>query len=291
MVMSMTGFGRAKKDGNQFSVTIEVKSVNHRFSETNLRMPRQFAVIEDKIKKVINQYIQRGRVELLLTIEGDELVQRSLQVNWDLMDQYFSTLSEAKKKYSLQDQVTLSELFKLDQIVSIVEVEKENEPIYDLVIDVVHLAMEQLVEMRKAEGKELHRVLLSYLLEIQEQVQSISSLAPFVIEQYRERVSKRVNEYVTGLVDENKILTEVAIFSEKADISEELARMNSHVSQFINTMESQSTVGRKLDFLLQEMNRETNTIGSKANDKLIAQHVVEIKSLIEKIKEQVQNIE
>ena len=291
MVMSMTGFGRAKKDGNQFSVTIEVKSVNHRFSETNLRMPRQFAVIEDKIKKVINQYIQRGRVELLLTVEGDELVQRSLQVNWDLMDQYFSTLSEAKKKYSLQDQVTLSELFKLDQIVSIVEVEKENEPIYDLVIDVVHLAMEQLVEMRKAEGKELHRVLLSYLLEIQEQVQSISSLAPFVIEQYRERVSKRVNEYVTGLVDENKILTEVAIFSEKADISEELARMNSHVSQFINTMESQSTVGRKLDFLLQEMNRETNTIGSKANDKLIAQHVVEIKSLIEKIKEQVQNIE
>jgi len=292
MIVSMTGFGRARKNTDQYIITAEVKSVNHRFCEINIRMPRQLMVIEDKIKKAVNKYVHRGRIELFLTIEGEDFVKRGVQVDWDLMDQYYSRLREVKEKFSLEDNITLNHLLNLEQILSIVEEDNDQSQLEDHIIDVVHSAMNQLIKMRESEGRLLYEDLITYLTKVEEHTIQISELAPAVSKHYYERIKKKVSEFIgPDLVDEHKLITDVAIFADKADISEEIVRMKSHIKQFLETLHSKEAIGRKLDFLIQELNRETNTIGSKANNSGIAGLVVEIKSFLEKMKEQVQNVE
>lgn len=293
MIVSMTGFGRAHIESNNISVTAEIKSVNHRFCEIIVRMPRHLSIIEDKIKKVIGEYVHRGRIEAFLTIDGENFVKRSIHIDWTLMDSYFNTLKLTKDKYSLECDITLEQLFSLDDITTINEIETGNEEIHEVVLETLKKASNQLKLMRQREGKQLLADISSHLNDIKYCMSLISEIAPQVVSQYRDRISKRVKEFVTGVVDEDRLLAEVAIFAEKVDISEEIARINSHITQFIETIHNSNNrvVGRKLDFLVQEMNREINTIGSKANDSHIANQVVEVKSLLEKIKEQVQNIE
>lgn len=291
MVYSMTGFGRGKKANDRLTITVEMKSVNHRFCEVTVRMPRQLLMFEDKVKKIILQYVKRGRVEVFVNVEGEGLTKKKLQVDWQLLSDYYQSLQEANERFSLQDRVTLSQLFSLEGVTEIVEEEAGNEEIEQLLIDATHEAALQLKGMREAEGRALINDIREQLSFITACASQIQMFAPEVSEQYRERMVKRVGEFLQGAIDEVRILTEVAIFAEKADINEELKRIHSHVEQFTAAICSDAPIGRKLDFLVQELNREINTIGSKANDSRIALQVVEMKSALEKIKEQVQNIE
>jgi uncharacterized protein (TIGR00255 family) len=291
MVISMTGFGRSKTESGSIAVIVEIKTVNHRFNEFNIRMPRPLLKIEDKIKKKLNQYVRRGRVEVYVTIEGGNTVTRKIQVDWNLIDEFYHFIHDAQKKYDIKGNITLQDLLKSSDLIHIEESENGNEELEELVLQATEEAAVQLKQMRTAEGEELKKDLLSSLLNIENNLNELQQLAPLVVELYKDRLTKRMQEFVNGQIDEARILTEVAVFADKADINEELTRLKSHIGQFIQTLNDHEPIGRKLDFLVQEMNRETNTIGSKANDSNIAKKVVEIKSLLEKLKEQVQNIE
>ncbi|MDX8362310.1 MULTISPECIES: YicC/YloC family endoribonuclease [Bacillaceae] len=291
MVYSMTGFGRATVELEHYSVTVEMKSVNHRFSDVSIKGPKYIYALEKKIKKLISTYVKRGRIEVFITIEGDELVERSLQVDWHLLDQYYETIKTAIDKYKLPEQITIKQLFSLHDVVMIKEKDGGNEQIENTVLEAIEDAVVQLKRTRYSEGQQLLIDISTQLEKMQNSVNVVSKRSEIVYDLYREKITKRISEFLSGTVDEQRLLTEVAIFADKADINEELTRINSHISHFFDTMQRKQEIGRKLDFFVQELNREINTIGSKANDVLIAQHVVEMKSFLEKIKEQVQNIE
>ncbi|MGE8204141.1 YicC/YloC family endoribonuclease [Heyndrickxia sp. NPDC080065] len=291
MVYSMTGYGSSKKESSLFGVTVEIKSVNHRFCEINIRMPRQLMKIDDKIRKKISEYIKRGRIEVFVIIEGEELTRRSLHIDWNLLDDYYQFIDKLKTKYDLQEPIHLKDLLTNENLLEIVEKEDENEEINDLVLDAVEEAVQNLLSMRKVEGKELLQDLSNQLNRFSQLLEEIKKFAPFVIEQYQTRLVSRIKEYTEDLFDEARVLTEVGIFADKADINEEITRLESHLSQFKNTILIDEPIGRKLDFMIQEMNREINTIGSKANHSQIATYVVELKTTLEKMREQVQNIE
>lgn len=287
----MTGFGRSKKVSGPFSVNVEIKTVNHRFTEFSIRMPRQLLKIEEKIKKELNRHIRRGRVEVYVTLDGEGNVTRGVHVDWKLIDEYYHFIRNAKEKYNLEGNITLKELLGHEGLVYIEESEIGNEQLENVVLKSIADAVISLKQMRQAEGEELKKDITANLYQLEIAVTELRKYAPFVVRSYKERLTKRMQEFLSGQYDEARILTEVAIFADKADINEEMTRLCSHIQQFLQTLENLEPIGRKLDFLVQEMNREVNTIGSKANDSNIAKMVVEMKSLLEKLKEQIQNIE
>ncbi|MEH7084557.1 YicC/YloC family endoribonuclease [Neobacillus drentensis] len=291
MVTSMTGFGRAKAESDFFSVNVEIKTVNHRFCEMNIRMPRQLLKIEDRLKKKLIQYIRRGRVEVYVSLEGEGSVTRKVHVDWKLLDEYSQIIKQVREKYNVEGIVTLQDLLSRSELLHIEESEIGNDELEKLVLEATEEAANVLKQMRLAEGEELKKDLLAILSQLEINVMELQKFAPLVVQSYKERLTKRMEEFVNGQLDETRILTEVAVFADKADISEEITRLKSHIQQFLHTLQSMEPIGRKLDFIVQEMNREANTIGSKANDSNIAKQVVDIKSLLEKLKEQVQNIE
>ncbi|PLS06496.1 YicC/YloC family endoribonuclease [Neobacillus cucumis] len=291
MVISMTGFGRGKAESEAFSVNVEIKTVNHRFSEINIRMPRQLLKIEDKMKKILSQHIRRGRVEVYVSVDGEGMVSRKVQADWKLIEEYFQFLNEAKNKYGIEGTITIQDLLNRSELLHIEESDAGNEEIEELVLSATEEAASFLKQMRMAEGEELKKDLLAITAQVETNVTELQKFAPIVVQAFKERLTKRMQEFVNGQLDETRILTEVAVFADKADINEEITRLRSHIQQFLQTLNENEPIGRKLDFLVQEMNREANTIGSKANDSNIAKKVVEIKSLLEKLKEQVQNIE
>jgi uncharacterized protein (TIGR00255 family) len=291
MAFSMTGFGRSKMEAGSFSVNAEIKTVNHRFCEFHIRMPRQLLSIEEKIKKKLGTFIKRGRVEVFITLEGEGTVCRKVHADWNLIEEYYQFIQQAREKYAIEGSITIQELISREEFVHIEEAEGSNEDLVNAVLSAVEEAASQLALMRQTEGMELLKDITAHLAQIQSYVSGLRKYAPEVVQQYRERITKRMQDFLNGQIDEARILTEVAIFSEKADINEELTRLGSHIQQFLKILKEKEPIGRKLDFLVQEMNRETNTIGSKATDSSIARDVVEIKSLLEKIKEQIQNIE
>lgn len=289
----MTGFGRSKKELDSFKVLVEMKSVNHRFCEISVRMPRQFLLFEEKIKKTVNQYIQRGRVDVFVTVEGEGYISRSLQVDWDLISQYEKAILKTKDLYKLEGTFSIDQLLHLPEVFTVNENEDGIEELEEVILEVTKSAAIELHNMRKIEGTALKNDIAQRLHIINEVVQNLKPYSAQVVEKYKERLEKKMSDFLDGKfeLDEGRILTEVAVFADKADINEELTRLESHVSQFFKIIETDGSIGRKLDFLVQEMNREMNTIGSKANDVGISQKVVEMKSELEKIKEQVQNIE
>lgn len=291
MVVSMTGFGRSTKESRDFSVTVELKTVNHRFCEFYIRMPRQLLKIEDKLKKKLSEHILRGRVEVYVTLSGEAGINRKVHIDWNLLDEYYQYLTTIKQKYGITQAITLKELVSREEIVSIEEQEEENDDLEKIVLEAVEDAVIGLKQMRLIEGEALEKDISQHLAGLNTRINTLKELAPKVVTQYKERLLKRMQEFLAGDSDEARILTEVALFSDKADINEELTRLESHIGQFRKIVLLSEPIGRKLDFLVQEMNREVNTIGSKANDSQIAAQVVEMKSLLEKIKEQVQNIE
>lgn len=291
MVVSMTGFGRSKAESAQHAVTVEMKSVNHRFCEITIRMPRQLLKLEEKIKKYLRQYIKRGRVEIFVIIEGAGVLKRSIHVDWNLVEDYYQIINKLKEKYQLNGDIQISDFLRKEELMVIEEREEENEELENLVFQTIEEAVQNLMKMRILEGEQLQKDLQIQLNKIQAVIQKIQSLAPRVSKQYQERLEKKVKEAAADKVDEARILSEVAILAEKADINEECVRLFSHIKQFSQLLDQDEPIGRRLDFIIQEMNREVNTIGSKANDSEIAANVIELKSCLEKMKEQVQNIE
>jgi uncharacterized protein (TIGR00255 family) len=254
-------------------------------------MPRQLLKVEDKIKKKLNQHLRRGRAEVYIMIEGEGAVTRKIQVDWKLLEEYYLFMKEARDKFNIEGKVLLQDLLTRNEFLHIEENDSGNEELENLVIRATEEAVLLCKQMRVIEGEELRKDLLTSLLQLDTNIKELRDYAPLVISAYKERIMKRIEELVQGQIDESRVLTEVAIFADKSDINEELTRLNSHNQQFKQTLNEMEPIGRKLDFLVQEMNREANTIGSKANDSTITKKVVEIKSLLEKLKEQVQNIE
>ncbi|MFS0782364.1 YicC/YloC family endoribonuclease [Bacillus sp. 1P06AnD] len=291
MAVSMTGYGRGTSKNDQMKVQVEVKTVNHRFCEYNIRMPRQLLVLEDKIKKHLASHIKRGRIEMFITVEGDGLIQKRLEVDWLLLDQYMSKMDEISRRYQMHPNNSPHTISQLEGVFLIEEEQSSPPELEAIILEAVSEATMQLIRMREEEGKVLKGDILSQLEKLESAAERTSAFAPTVIEQYRERLQQKMAEWTSGVIDETRLMNEVAIFADKADINEELTRLKSHIGQVKSTLESGDAMGRKLDFLIQEMNREVNTVGSKANDSKIAIEVVEMKSLLEKMKEQIQNIE
>jgi uncharacterized protein (TIGR00255 family) len=293
MIKSMTGYGRASNRFQNTTITVEVKTVNHRFSDVSVRMPKAFLFLEDIIKKEVQKKLQRGKIEVFLTVEGNEMHEKQVSIDQKLLKQYVDLISNAAKEHNLTGSITVDQLLHIPELFSISEAEEDVALFEEGIMSTVKQAATQCLEMREAEGLALLKDITKRIHTIEEIISEITKLSPLVSKYYHERVKKRIADLIGKEleVDENRLLTEVAMFAEKADISEELTRLKSHCDQFLVIVKDEGTVGRKLDFLVQEMNRESNTIGAKANDYQISQYVVALKSELEKVKEQVQNIE
>ncbi|WP_018660003.1 YicC/YloC family endoribonuclease [Heyndrickxia acidiproducens] len=291
MVLSMTGYGRGQKGSKLFNVTVEIKSVNHRYCEFQMRMPKQLIKIEDQLKKTIGRFIKRGRVDVFVTVAGEGLVRRKLRVDWELLDEYHQFLSRLQQKYGIQSGFGIRELLNHEDLVTIEEIEAENEEVSVLVMDACREAAGQLRSMREKEGNALQKDLEQLLGSVSQHLTVIKAHASTLADTYRNKLQKRMQELVNGQMDEARIAQEAALFADKSDVHEEITRLESHLLQFAETLMLDEPIGRKLDFMIQEMNREVNTIGSKANASQISTAVVELKTILEKMREQVQNIE
>ncbi|HEU5138583.1 MAG TPA: YicC/YloC family endoribonuclease [Bacillales bacterium] len=293
MIMSMTGYGRQSTETESFSITVELRSVNHRFAEISVYVPRPFMIYEDKVKRLLGQYISRGKVDVYISIEGEGLYNRELDVDWNLLKQYIETMEEAAERFSVSKGITAGELLKVSEAFAVVEKGSETGKVEEVLLQTANGALEQLLDMRRNEGRHLLKDFQQRLDQIEISLGKLREYAPKVAEAYRLRLLERIKGFLEGKVeiDETRLMNEVAVFSDKVNIDEELTRLQSHVRQFRKYLEDGGAIGKKLNFLQQEMNRETNTIGAKANDLDISLQVVEMKSELEKIKEQIQNIE
>lgn len=292
MIRSMTGYGRDQQLLHGRSITVEIRSVNHRYFEFSCRAPRGCAFLEDRLKRALQSAISRGKVEVALTLQTVESRNTSVAVDHALAGQYITALRALGEEYALPDDLTLSTVCRLPDIFTLCRGEEDEEELATDVLSVLQKALEQFVAMRETEGERLKADVLSRLLTMEEHLSFVEERSPQTVAEYRARLTAKLTELLNGAVpDENRILTEVGIIADRLAVDEETVRLRSHFAQLRKILESTEPVGRKLDFLVQEMNRETNTIGSKCSDTAIAGHVVEMKSELEKIREQIQNIE
>lgn len=292
MIRSMTGYGRDQQLLHGRSITVEIRSVNHRYFEFSCRAPRGCAFLEDRLKRSLQSAISRGKVEVSLTLQTIESRHTSVAVDHALAGQYLTALRALGEEYSLPDDLTLSSVARLPDVFTLCRDEEDEEELAADVLQVLQNALDRFVAMREAEGERLRADVLSRVVTMEEHLSFVEERSPQTVMEYRARLTAKLTELLNGAVpDEARILTEAAIVADRLAVDEETVRLRSHFAQLRRIMESTEPVGRKLDFLVQEMNRETNTIGSKCNDTAIAGHVVEMKSEIEKIREQIQNIE
>ena len=292
MVRSMTGFGRAKKQIGGFDVTVEIKSVNHRYFEFSCRIPRSYNFLEEKLKNFLSQKISRGKVEVSVLI--DDLNQNStvVEINREYADAYIKALNDLSKEYKLKNDLKVSTLANNAEMFKVKRVAVEDEVIEAAVMPVLKEAAESFIAMRSVEGERLLKDVTDRTDFILSKVEFVEARSPETVNAYKEKITQKIKEMLNdNTVDEGRILIEVAIFADKVAVAEETVRLRSHIKQFNSLLTSDEPVGRKLDFIVQEMNREANTIGSKAQDIEIAHTVVDIKSEIEKIREQIQNME
>lgn len=292
MIKSMTGYGRGQQIIDGREITVEIKSVNHRYFEFSARVPRAYGYLEEKLKSFIQNRVSRGKVDVGITIFNIEGKDAQIEVNQSIAIGYVEALRKANVTIGLNDDLSLSQLIRLPDIFNVVKTTDDEEVIWNLVKTVTDEALNNFVSMRETEGQKMKDDINSRLAYISELVGKVEERSPMVTEAYRERLYNKISELLNDKkIDEQRILTEAAIFSEKTAVDEETVRLKSHIQQFTTLLDSTEAVGRKLDFLIQEFNRESNTIGSKAQDVEITRIVVELKSEIEKIREQIQNIE
>lgn len=292
MVRSMTGFGRAKKEIGGLDITVEIRSVNHRYFEFSSRMPRAYSFLEEKIKSRLANSISRGKVEVSVLIDDNTENATVIEIDREYTKAYIEALKKLSKEYGLKNDIKTSSLVGNNDIFKIKRQTIDDEVITEAVLTVLDEAVENFISMRSVEGERLYNDVCSRAQFILEKVEFIEKRSPETVNAYKERIEQKIKDLLGDTtIDEQRILTEVAIFADKVAVAEETVRLRSHIKQFETLMQSNDAVGRKLDFIVQEMNRETNTIGSKAQDIEIAHTVVDIKSEIEKIREQIQNME
>lgn len=292
MIKSMTGFGRGESQGEGKEFLVEIKTVNHRYSDIFVKMPRSMSFLEDKIRDKVSKSVSRGKIDVYVSYEdfGDD--SKNVQVDVALAKAYIKALEDMRDKFGLKDDLTVSLMTRLPDVMKVEKAEEDEGKLWELLSAALENALNSLIAMREIEGQELKNNLLERAAYIENILRDITARAPEVVKEYKLKLETRIKDLMEQqAVDELRLATEVAIFADRCSVDEEIVRLGSHLGQLREALSLEQPVGRKLDFLVQEMNREINTIGSKANDLAITRNVVEIKSEIEKIREQIQNIE
>ena len=291
---SMTGYGRGECTMYERKFTVEIKAVNHRYNDITVKLPRAIMGFEDEIKKAISKKVFRGKLDVFVNFESFSQEDINISVNEPLAKSYTETLRKLKSDLHLDGDVTIEIVSKFPDVITVdksISNENTENEIRECLMKAVEDATDAFVAMREVEGETLKKNIIEKVAFVNDALQKIEERAPWVSKDYRARLEAKLADLDEIQVDESRLLTEVLLFADKACIDEEITRLHSHISQMYSIVEGNVPVGRKLDFLVQEMNRETNTIGSKSNDIEITNHVVDIKSEIEKIREQIQNIE
>lgn len=293
MVKSMTGFGRAtSEEGAKRNFSIEVKSVNNRYLDINIRMPRTLISLEEKVRKVVTEKLNRGKVDIFINYKNYGESENSIKLDLNLADNYVETLKQLEDRYHLNNDLSLSLVAKFPDVIKLEEKEENLDDIWSEIGPIINKAIEKNIEMRIAEGEKLEADITVKCANMEEAIKVIEARSESIVEVYKNKLQTRIKDLLGNIeVDEGRIATEVAIFADKAAIDEEITRFYSHLSQMLNTLKLDEPVGRKMDFIVQEMNREANTIASKSTDIDITNIVINIKNTIEKIREQIQNIE
>lgn len=292
MIKSMTGYGRAQASVDGSDILVEIKSVNNRYYDFSARLPRMYGYLEEKLKSFLSGSISRGKIEVSVSIYNNTGKDEEITLNLDVANGYINALRNANESLGLTDDITLSQVSRFPDVFIVKKIIEDEESVWNNIRPVAEEAVSKFVSMRETEGAKMKDDLLSRLDFILKEVEKVEIQSPKTTENYRNRLYQKLKEVLSdNNIDEQRIVTEAAIFSEKIAVDEETVRLRSHISQFKELLETSEPVGRKLDFLVQEMNREANTIGSKAQDVAITKIVVDIKSEIEKIREQIQNIE
>lgn len=292
MIKSMTGFGRGdcREGGKEFLV--EIKTVNHRYSDVFVKMPRQIGFLEETVRGLVSKAISRGKIDVYISYENQGEDARNVVFDESLAKTYVKAVESLRDNFGLKDDISVSLIARFPDVLKVEQAEEDEEQLTAMLKTAVENALQSLIEMRGKEGQGLKADLLARTSCIESLIKEIADRAPEVVKEYKQKLETRIKDLLEQqTMDENRLAMEVAIFADRSSIDEEIVRLGSHMKQMRDILGDQQPVGRKLDFLIQEMNREINTIGSKANDLMITRHVLEIKSEIEKMREQVQNIE
>ena len=288
---SMTGCGNGKVRQDGWEVTVDLKTVNHRFLDIGMRLPRNLSFLEQTVREGIGKKISRGHADVFLTVKRTEDSAVDVECDADLAARYLDAAVQIASKTGVSNDMTVSRLMKMEGVLTLNEREMDEELVSSICAEATAIAAEQLVQMREREGAHLKEDLTCHLDAAEKLREKILIRAPKVVEEYREKLESRLKNMVTDTVEPQRLAQEVSIIADRCAIDEELSRLDSHIRQMRKYLESSGEIGKKMDFLIQEMNREANTIGSKASDAAIAQHVVDLKSEIEKLREQIQNVE
>ena len=292
MLSSMTGYGRVKSETAQQEITVEIRSVNHRYLDLNIKVPRIYGFLEDKIKPALNAQLVRGKVDVFVSVRAKDGADIKISPNMAVLDGYMSALRSISERFGVPCEVSALDLARLPDALASEKEEADQEELTAGVLDVLEQVLAEHSAMRRREGEVLCRDILARAALIAALVDTIEKRSPESVEEYRQRLATRMAELLDGSeLQEQRILSEAAVFADKVAVTEEIVRLRSHLAQLKAMVTGEKAVGRKLDFLVQELNREANTIGSKANDYEIAKTVVELKAEIEKIREQIQNLE
>lgn len=292
MIYSMTGFGRFEGQVNGRNITLEIKSVNHRYTEFSCRTTRGYSFLEEKLKSYVTSKVSRGKIDMFVSITEPEDTPTEVTVNHNLALGYINALKELEENYGLVNNVSVTDIARYPDVLTVHKTAEDEEKVYADVLVAVDTALEGFMAMRQAEGERLKADVLTRADNIMEYVAQVEERSPQTVSEYQEKLEAKIRDFLgSNDYDEQRIITEVAIYADKVAVAEETVRLRSHFAQLNDYLNRDEPVGRSIDFLVQEMNREANTIGSKVRDAQLAQIVVKIKNEIEKIREQIQNIE
>lgn len=291
MIKSMTGYGKANLSEKEREYQVEIKSVNHRYLDISVKMPRVLSYLEEEVKKEIASKVKRGKIDVFINFENNSTEGKEIKINTEIAKIYIDELKKLAKQEEISANIEVTEISKLPDVLSI-QNKQEDERIKNELLETVSQATTKLVQMRTIEGSKIAEDLLVRIKVIQEKVKEISSLSTGLIEEYVVKLEGRIKEILKNQeIDEARLAQEVVIYADKCSVEEEVTRLKSHISQFEKLLNSEEAIGKKLDFIIQEMNRETNTIGSKANHLDITNEVIDVKTELENIREQIQNVE
>lgn len=291
--MSMTGYGKGQYANDMYRFKVEIKSVNHRYMDINIRSPRQIAYLDESIKRQVKKVLSRGKIDIYIHMDYLKESEVDVEVDNDLAVSYYNAMLEVKKSLNLSSEIEVKDILNVSDVIKTKKKEIDEDDVWQVLERAFTLALDSIVEMRKNEGDELKENIAIKGDNIEKLIKTIEMRSPVVVLEYKRKLNERIKELLEDdiEVDKEKLSTEVAFFADKANIDEEIVRLKSHLKQLYSILKEETPIGRKLDFLIQEFNREINTIGSKSSDNIVTSNVVELKSEIEKIREQIQNIE
>lgn len=292
MIKSMTGFGRSEIVKGNRKISVEIKSVNHRYLEAGIKMPKKLNVFESRMRDLLKKYATRGKIDIFINYEDDSENQVNLKFNQNIADEYMAIFNNMSEKYNLKNDMTVGGLARFPEVITMDEVQEDEEELWHFIEEAMKAALEQFVNTRILEGENLKKDLLGKLDHMEELVAFVEKRSPEIIKEYRSKLESKVKELLGDTtIDESRIATEVIIYADKICVDEETVRLRSHIEHARKCLNEDGGIGRKMDFIAQEMNREANTTLSKANDIEISNAAIDLKTEIEKVREQIQNIE